>query len=288
MKKFLLSAVLFFALFARSEILVDDIRIEGLQRVSLGSVLDTVPVTIGDRIDETDYKRIIRTLFSTGQFDDIQLRSEGNILYIKVLERPTISSIKIDGNSAIPTEDLLGALGSEGISEGSVLKRATLDLITRGLQAQYSTQGRYGASVEVNQKDRPRNRVEVSIDIDEGTSTAISSIEIIGNTVYEDSDLKRIFELSEGSILSVFTNDNKYTKEKLQTDLENLESFYKDRGYLQFAIDSSQVSISEDLEELFITLVVNEGDRYTLSEVSISGELPFEKAFFEFVSLLID
>ena len=281
MKKFLLSAVLFFALFARSEILVDDIRIEGLQRVSLGSVLDTVPVTIGDRIDETDYKRIIRTLFATGQFDDIQLRSEGNILYIKVLERPTISSIKIDGNSAIPTEDLLGALGSEGISEGSVLKRATLDLITRGLQAQYSTQGRYGASVEVNQKDRPRNRVEVSIDIDEGTSTAISSIEIIGNTVYEDSDLKRIFELSEGSILSVFTNDNKYTKEKLQTDLENLESFYKDRGYLQFSIDSSQVSISEDLEELFITLVVNEGDRYTLSEVSISGELPFEKAFFE-------
>ena len=96
----------------------------------------------------------------------------------------------------------MGALGSEGISEGSVLKRATLDLITRGLQAQYSTQGRYGASVEVNQKDRPRNRVEVSIDIDEGTSTAISSIEIIGNTVYEDSDLKRIFELSEGSILS--------------------------------------------------------------------------------------
>ena len=281
MKKFLLSAVLFLALFARSEILVDDIRIEGLQRVSLGSVLDTVPVTIGDRIDETDYKRIIRTLFATGQFDDIQLRSEGNILYIKVLERPTISSIKIDGNSAIPTEDLLGALGSEGISEGSVLKRATLDLITRGLQAQYSTQGRYGASVEVNQKDRPRNRVEVSIDIDEGTSTAISSIEIIGNTVYEDSDLKRIFELSEGSILSLFTNDNKYTKEKLQTDLENLESFYKDRGYLQFAIDSSQVSISEDLEELFITLVVNEGDRYTLSEVSISGELPFEKAFFE-------
>ena len=281
MKKFLLSAVLFFALIARSEILVDDIRIEGLQRVSLGSVLDTVPVTIGDRIDESDYKRIIRTLFTTGQFDDIQLRSEGNILYIKVLERPTISSIKIDGNSAIPTEDLLGALGSEGISEGSVLKRATLDLITRGLQAQYSTQGRYGASVEVNQKDRPRNRVEVSIDIDEGTSTAISSIEIIGNTVYEDSDLKRIFELSEGSILSVFINDNKYTKEKLQTDLENLESFYKDRGYLQFSIDSSQVSISEDLEELFITLVVNEGDRYTLSEVSISGELPFEKAFFE-------
>ena len=281
MKKFLLPAVLFFALIARSEILVDDIRIEGLQRVSLGSVLDTVPVTIGDRIDETDYKRIIRTLFTTGQFDDIQLRSEGNILYIKVLERPTISSIKIDGNSAIPTEDLLDALGSERISEGSVLKRATLDLITRGLQAQYSTQGRYGASVEVNQKDRPRNRVEVSIDIDEGTSTAISSIEIIGNSVYEDSDLKRIFELSEGSILSLFTNDNKYTKEKLQTDLENLESFYKDRGYLQFAIDSSQVSISEDLEELFITLVVNEGDRYTLSKVSISGELPFEKDFLE-------
>ena len=264
-----------------STVLIEDIRIEGLQRVSLGSVLDTVPVTIGDKIDETDYQRIIRTLFSTGQFDDIQLRAEGNILYVKVQERPTISSIKIDGNSAIKTEDLLGALGSEGISEGSVLKRATLDLITRGLQAQYSQQGRYGATVDVKQKDRPRNRVEVDIDIDEGSSTAISAIEIIGNESFTDNEIRRVFELTEGSILSVFTNDNKYTKEKLQSDLENLESFYKDRGYLQFRLDSSQVSISEDLEELFITLVVSEGDRYALKEIKISGELPLEREFFE-------
>ena len=231
---------------ASSEMLVEDIRIEGLQRVSLGSVLDTVPITIGDRVDKRDYQRVIRTLFSTGQFDDIQLRAEGNILFIKVQERPTISNIYIDGNSAIKTEDLLAALGSEGVSEGSVLKRATLDLITRGLQAQYSQQGRYGATVDVKQKDRPRNRVEVDIDVDEGTSTAISAIEIIGNDAFTDTEVKRVFELSEGSIISFFTNDNRYTKEKLRTDLENLESFYKDRGYLQFAVSSSQVSISDD------------------------------------------
>ena len=281
MKKFISAILLSFTFYVNSSVLIEDIRIEGLQRVSLGSVLDTVPVTIGDRIDETDYQRIIRTLFTTGQFNDIQLRAEGNILYIKVQERPTISSIRIEGNSAIKTEALLGALGSEGISEGSVLKRATLDLITRGLQAQYSQQGRYGATVEVKQKDRPRNRVEVDIDIDEGSSTAISSIEIIGNESFTDSEIRRVFELTEGSILSVFTNDNKYTKEKLESDLENLESFYKDRGYLQFRLDSSQVSISEDLEELFITLVVSEGDRYALKEIKISGELPLEREFFE-------
>ncbi len=281
MKKFISTILLTLTFYINSSVLIEDIRIEGLQRVSLGSVLDTVPVTIGDRIDETDYQRIIRTLFTTGQFNDIQLRAEGNILYIKVQERPTISSIRIDGNSAIKTEALLGALGSEGISEGSVLKRATLDLITRGLQAQYSQQGRYGATVEVKQKDRPRNRVEVDIDIDEGSSTAISSIEIIGNESFTDAEIRRVFELTEGSILSVFTNDNKYTKEKLQSDLENLESFYKDRGYLQFRLDSSQVSISEDLEELFITLVVSEGDRYALKEIKISGELPLEREFFE-------
>ena len=281
MKKFISTILLTLTFYVNSSVLIEDIRIEGLQRVSLGSVLDTVPVTIGDRIDETDYQRIIRTLFTTGQFNDIQLRAEGNILYIKVQERPTISSIRIDGNSAIKTEAFLGALGSEGISEGSVLKRATLDLITRGLQAQYSQQGRYGATVEVKQKDRPRNRVEIDIDIDEGSSTAISSIEIIGNESFTDAEIRRVFELTEGSILSVFTNDNKYTKEKLQSDLENLESFYKDRGYLQFRLDSSQVSISEDLEELFITLVVSEGDRYALKEIKISGELPLEREFFE-------
>ena len=227
MKKFFLLVSTISALIS-ADMVVEDIRILGLQRVSLGSVLDTIPVTIGDRISSRDYQRVIRTLFATGQFDDVELSSEGNVLYISVEERPTISSIKIDGNSAIKTEDLLGALGSEGVAEGSVLKRATLDLITKGLQAQYSQQGRYGASVEVSQRDRPRNRVEVSIEVDEGSSTAIASIEIIGNEVYSDDELKRIFELSEGSILSVFTNDDKYTREKLVTDLENLEAYYKD------------------------------------------------------------
>ena len=130
MKRLLKILFLLSALNATAEMLVDDIRIEGLQRVSLGSVLDTVPITIGDRIDKRDYQRVIKTLFATGQFDDIQLRADGNILYIKVEERPTISSIDIDGNSAIKTEDLLRALNGEGINEGSVLKRATLDSVS--------------------------------------------------------------------------------------------------------------------------------------------------------------
>ena len=262
-------------------IVVEDIRLVGLQRVSLGSVLDTIPVTIGDKVDETDYKRVIKTLFDTGQFDDVQISVEGKIIFIKVQERPTISGIEIEGNSAIKTEDLLAALASEGVSEGSVLKRVTLDLIIKGLQAQYSQQGRYGASVEVNQVERPRNRVDVDIDVDEGSPTTITSIEIIGNQEFADNDLKDIFELSEGNIISVFTGDNKYTREKLRTDLENLEAYYKDRGFLQFSIDSSQVSISSDLEELYITLILDEGEQYKVGEVNISGELPLEREFFE-------
>ena len=262
-------------------IVVEDIRLVGLQRVSLGSVLDTIPVTIGDNVDETDYKRVIKTLFDTGQFDDVQISVEGKIIFIKVQERPTISGIEIEGNSAIKTEDLLAALASEGVSEGSVLKRVTLDLIIKGLQAQYSQQGRYGASVEVNQVERPRNRVDVDIDVDEGSPTTITSIEIIGNQEFTDNDLKDIFELSEGNIISVFTGDNKYTREKLRTDLENLEAYYKDRGFLQFSIDSSQVSISSDLEELYITLILSEGEQYKVGEVNISGELPLEREFFE-------
>ena len=262
-------------------IVVEDIRLVGLQRVSLGSVLDTIPVTIGDKVDETDYKRVIKTLFDTGQFDDVQISVEGKIIFIKVQERPTISGIEIEGNSAIKTEDLLAALASEGVSEGSVLKRVTLDLIIKGLQAQYSQQGRYGASVEVNQVERPRNRVDVDIDVDEGSPTTITSIEIIGNQEFADNDLKDIFELSEGNIISVFTGDNKYTREKLRTDLENLEAYYKDRGVLQFSIDSSQVSLSSDLEELYITLILDEGEQYKVGEVNISGELPLEREFFE-------
>ena len=262
-------------------VVVEDIRLVGLQRVSLGSVLDTIPVTIGDKVDETDYKRVIKTLFDTGQFDDVQISVEGKIIFIKVQERPTISGIEIEGNSAIKTEDLLAALASEGVSEGSVLKRVTLDLIIKGLQAQYSQQGRYGASVEVNQVDRPRNRVDVDIDVDEGSPTTITSIEIIGNEEFADNDLKDIFELSEGNIISVFTGDNKYTREKLRTDLENLEAYYKDRGFLQFSINSSQVSISSDLEELYITLILDEGEQYKVGEVNISGELPLEREFFE-------
>ena len=280
MKKLFL-IITFLTSLISANIVIEDIRIVGLQRVSLGSVLDTIPVTIGDRISSKDYQRIIRTLFSTGQFDDIQLSAEENILFVKVEERPTISGIAIDGNSAIETPDLLGALAAEGVSEGSVLKRATLDMITKGLQAQYSQQGRYGASVDVEQKQRPRNRVEINIEIDEGSSTAIASIEIIGNESFSDEDLKKIFDLSEGSFLSVFTNDDKYTREKLRTDLENLEAFYKDRGYLQFSLDSSQVSISDSLEELFITLIIKEGEQYTVSNTKISGDLPLDKSFFE-------
>lgn len=265
----LLSAQLAFA----QTFIVSDIRVEGLQRISAGTVFAALPVKVGDVTDERLVRAASRSLFATGNFDDIQIGRDGNVLVVVVLERPSISEINIEGNKAIETEALLDGLKSSGLAVGQVFQRSTLEGMQLELQRQYVQQGRYDANIETEVIPEPRNRVTVNIDVDEGTVAAIKHINVVGNEVFDDDDLNDLFELQTTGWLSFFTNDDKYSKEKLTGDLETLTSHYMDRGYLQFRIDSTQVSVSPNKKEVFITANVTEGEPYTLSGVDLSGDL---------------
>ena len=231
-KIYILGLILSIQLFAFDDFLVSDIRIIGLQRVSTGSIFNVIPISVGDNIDQRKSADITRSLFATEQFDDIQIAKDGNTLIIIVQERPSISAIDISGNKALKTEQLLESLDGVGIKEGEVYKRSTVEKVKSELVRSYASNGRYGAGVDIEEVKKPRNRLELIIEVDEGKSATIESINILGNKLFTDDELLRSFELGEGSILSFLTNDNQYSREKLQGDIENLESYYFDRGYL--------------------------------------------------------
>ena len=271
------------------EFLVSDIRIIGLQRVSTGSIFNVIPISVGDRINQRKSNDIVRSLFATEQFDNIQIGKDGNTLIINVVERPSISSIDISGNKALKTEQLLESLDGVGIKQGEVYKRSTLEGVKSELVRSYASNGRYGANVEIEENIQPRNRIEVKIEVDEGTSAKIERINIIGNEIYEDEELLKSFELSEGSFFSFLSNDDQYSREKLTGDIESLESYYLDRGYLKFSIESSQISLSRDKKSIFITFNVFEGDKYEINDVDLIGDIPFEEEVYsEIVNSLIN
>ncbi|MEY3005723.1 MAG: outer membrane protein assembly factor BamA [Pseudomonadota bacterium] len=257
---------------------VSDIRVEGLQRISAGSVFAALPVAVGDTATPALIRQASRNLFNTGNFDDIQVGRDGSVLVIIVAERPSISEINIDGNKAIETEALLDGLRGAGLAVGQVFQRSTLEGMQLELQRQYVQQGRYDASIETDVVPEPRNRVSVNITIDEGTPARIKHINIVGNELFSEDDLTREFELKTGGWLSFFTSDDKYSKEKLTGDLETLTSYYQDRGYLQFNIDSTQVAVSPDKASVFITANITEGEKFTVSSVDLSGDLVVDKS----------
>ncbi|MBB3060236.1 outer membrane protein assembly factor BamA [Microbulbifer rhizosphaerae] len=251
---------------------VNDIRVEGLQRVSAGTVFASLPVRVGDQIESLDIQTATRALFRTGYFQDIQIGRENGVLVVTVRERPAISKIEITGNKAIKTEDLLKGMEENGLAEGQIFKRATLEGLAQELERQYVAQGRYGASVETEVKELPRNQVELKVVVDEGSVAAIKHINIVGNQAFSDEELAEIFELQTTGWLSWLRSDDKYSREKLTGDLERLESYYLDRGYLEFRIDSTQVSLSPDKSSVFITINISEGDVYKVSEVELAGD----------------
>ncbi len=282
MRKFFIYIFVLFSFSAAAfdEFLITDIRIVGLQRVSIGSIFTAIPVSVGDKMNQSKVSEISRALFSTAQFNDIQIGKDGNALIISVVERPSISSIELEGNKALKSEDLLKGLEGAGIAEGQVYKRSTLEGMKSELVRQYASQGRYGASVEIETIDKPRNTIELKIIIDEGQSAKIKKINIIGNELFSDEDLMIDFELKEGKWYSFLSNKDKYSKEKLEGDIENLESYYLDRGYLKFSIESSQVSVSKDKKDVFITLSISEGEQYSINEINVIGEMPLDEAIY--------
>ncbi|TNF33495.1 MAG: outer membrane protein assembly factor BamA [Gammaproteobacteria bacterium] len=257
---------------------VEDIRIEGLQRVSAGVVFAALPLGIRDTVNESDLPRLARALFQTGNFDDVQLGRDGQVLVIVVQERPAISTINISGNKILETDSLKKALKNVNLTEGQVFKRSTLESIQLELQRQYVSQGRYDASITTDVVLKPRNRVAIDIDIDEGSVAIIKQINIVGNSVFPNDLLLGEFELTTGGWLSFITGDNKYSKEKLTGDLEKLKSYYMDRGYINFDVESTQVSISPDREGVYITIHVEEGALYTVKGYELSGDIILPEA----------
>ena len=286
-KFYLLSLFLTIHVSAFETFLVSDIRIVGLQRVSTGSIFNVIPITVGDKIDIRKSSEITRSLFNTEQFDDIQIAKDGNTLIISVVERPSISSIEITGNKALETEQLLSSLDGVGIKEGEVYKRSTLEKVKSELVRSYASNGRYGANVEIEEIEQPRNTLQINIVVDEGSGAKIKNINIIGNEKFSNDELLDRFELSEGSFFSFLNNNNSYSREKLEGDIENLESFYKNRGYLKFSIESSQVSLSKDLKDIYISFSLFEGKKYSISDVDVIGDIPVSiSAYTKVVSAL--
>ncbi|MBR9911008.1 MAG: outer membrane protein assembly factor BamA [Gammaproteobacteria bacterium] len=251
---------------------VADIRLEGLQRVSAGTVFAALPVQVGETIDTLDIQRATRSLFRTGFFADIKIGRDDDVLVIVIKERPAISEIEIEGNKAIKTEDLKKGMTDNGLAEGQIFKQATLEGLTRELERQYVSQGRYSAKVETEVIDLPRNQVKLKVTVDEGTVASIKHINVVGNSAFSDKELGELFELKTTGWLSWLNSNDRYSKEKLTGDLERLESWYLDRGYLEFKIDSTQVSLSPDKETVYITANITEGPVYTVSAVELAGE----------------
>ncbi|MGD2075549.1 MAG: outer membrane protein assembly factor BamA [Gammaproteobacteria bacterium] len=284
LKQLILGMALCSAAHAFEPFEVQDIRIEGLQRISPGTVFNYLPVKVGDQFTELESERAIRALFKSGYFKDIRLEREGPVLVVKVTERPAISSIKIQGNEDIETEPLLDSLKDVGLAEGNVFNRSLLEKVEQELERQYFARGKYGVKIETTVTPLERNRVGILIDVSEGVVARIRQINIVGNEVFEDEDLLDELELGKTGFLSFYTKNDQYSKQKLAADLETLRSYYQDRGYINFAIESTQVSITPDKKDIYITISVSEGDQYRVSDIKLSGELvvPAEELFPEF------
>ncbi len=259
------------------EFTVADIEVEGLQRVSAGNVFAAFPVDIGASLNEQELADAIRTLFRTGLFTDIQAYRDNGTLVLQVQERPAIASIEIEGNRNIETDVLLDALSGAGLQEGQVFRRATLERLELEILRSYVGQGRYNAQVRASAEELPRNRVAVRLDINEGDVAAIRHINIVGNEAFPDDELLDLFELRTSSWWNSLTSKDKYARERLSGDLESLRSHYLDEGYLDFNIESSQVSISPDKRDVFVAVSVSEGRQYTVSDIQLRGELILEE-----------
>ena len=260
---------------------VQDIKLEGLQRLAPGNVFSAMGISVGDTIDDSRVASAIRSLFATGNYQDVDISRQNNVLFVSVKERPAISLLDIEGNKVLKTDALKDGLKKQGLAEGEIFQRATLDRIQAELERQYLAQGRYGAKVTASVEDAPNNRVKINIKIKEGSVSKISHINIVGNKHFSKDELFKQFQLSTSNWLSFFTDDDKYSREKLSGDLERLRSYYQDRGFVNFNIESTQVSISPDKKSVFITINVSEGEQYNIGKVSLEGDLSLGQAELE-------
>lgn len=247
---------------------IQDIRLEGLQRISAGTVFNYLPLKVGDKLDSELSSRAVRALYKTGYFKDVRLEREGNILVVFIAERPSIANIKIEGNDSIPSDQLESSLKQLGLAKNQVLDRSTLDKVAQELERQYYSLGKYGVDIKTEITPLERNRIDIKIVITEGEAAEIYSINIVGNEVFSDEELLKSFTLAGSSLFG----REKYSRQELSGDLEKLRSYYQDRGYINFNINSTQVSLTPDKQEVYVTVNITEGERYTVRDIRITGD----------------
>ncbi len=257
---------------------VSDIRVEGLQRISEGTVFNYLPIDANELLTASKARQAIRSLFQTGFFSEIDLEREADILIIRVQERPAIAAVVLSGNKAIKDEDMLPVLADIGLAQGEVFQPQSLDRIKQELVRQYFSQGRYAVTVDSRVVELDRNRVRISITISEGDTAEIKHINIVGNTLFTDKEIRSEFESKIPPRWKFWSKDDQYSREKLSGDLEKIRSYYQDRGYIDANVESTQVSISPDKADIYITANIIEGEQYTVEKIQVTGDLVIEEA----------
>ena len=281
----LLAALFSATAFAIQPFVVKDIRVEGAQRTEAGTVFSYLPVKVGERMDDDKAAAAIKALYATGFYSDIRLEVENDVLIVFLVERPAISQIDINGAKEFTKENLKDGLKTAGISEAKIFDRSLLDRAEKEIKRQYTSRGFYSAKVSSTVTPIERNRISLTFTIDEGEVSRIVDINIIGASAFSESTLLKEFELTTGGWFSWFTKDDQYSKQKLSGDLEKLKSYYLNRGYLEFNIESTQVSITPDKEKIYITVNIAEGPVYKITDIKFQGELKITEA--EMRSLLL-
>ena len=261
-----------------SGFLVQSVRVEGLQRIPVATVYRLLPFEEGQILQADDVARATHDLYNTGNFQDVGIFRQGNQIVVRVAERPSISDIELTGNKAITKEDLLAGLSRAGLAKGSVFKRSTLERIQVELERQYVAQGRYGAQVTAEVVPQPRNRVAINISVREGDVAKIRHINIIGAQALDARKILKRFQLKETHLSSFFKGDNKYARERLSGDLETLRSYYMDRGYINFTIESTQVAVDPSKESVYIVINISEGKQFSVGKVDLTGRFPLPEA----------
>jgi len=271
---------------ALADFTVTNLRIEGLQRISEGTVYNYLPVNIGDHVTPARIREAIRSLYATGFFRDVQLRRDGTTLAVLVVERPAIESFEITGNKDIKTEDLQKSLRNVGLATGKTFDRSVLEEVKGYLTESYFNRGKYAVQIDEKVEDDSGNRVKIKITIKEGARAKIRTINVVGNHVFTDKQIVKGFELQTPNLLSWYKQDDRYSSESLEGDQEKLRSYYMDRGYANFQIDSTQVAIAPEKDDIFITLNIEEGGVYKIGDVKLSGTFPVPKEQLEALILV--
>ncbi len=269
----LLAGVMHLNAHATEPFVITDIRVEGLQRTEPGTVFNYLPMQVGDVMSDEKAAQAIKSLYATGFFKDVRIENEGDVLVVTVQERPSVTQIDFSGNKSFQTDKIKEGLKQIGIAEGQIFDKSQLDRAEQEIKRQYLSQGKYSAEVKATASPLERNRVAIRFEITEGPAAKIRDINIVGNHLFTTEDLRANFLLTTPNWMSWWNKDDQYSKQKLTADLEALRSFYMNQGYLEFSIDSTQVSISPDKRDVYITINLTEGEKYNISKTKLAGDM---------------